>query len=137
MAVDTRTLEMDVDGNCSIVIPNLRSGKEYNFRVIAENRYGRSKPSPIAGMTTAGIPDSPNKPHLDFVTPTTAKIVWTKEKQRGTDQEITYIVEMTQPFTKDISKSQIKWTQVSTTKYCQEHLKVSNLEEIYANSSRI
>lgn len=49
---------------CQHVVPNLKTGEEYQFRVIAVNDVGPSEPSRSSGNVL--IEEKPNKPHMDL-----------------------------------------------------------------------
>jgi len=81
----------------SKTLKDLVEGTEYEFRVIAENDAGQSKPSETSGIVVAKDPfDAPGKPGTPTVkelTKDSAKIEWTAPTSDGGAPITAYIVE--------------------------------------------
>ncbi|XP_059218729.1 twitchin isoform X21 [Stomoxys calcitrans] len=78
-------------------IRNLAIGREYDFRVIAENKYGKSDPAstsePIRAKYPFSVPHAPGVPKYIDSTEDSITISWTKPKHDGGSPITGYIVE--------------------------------------------
>ncbi|XP_072180962.1 twitchin-like [Diadema setosum] len=82
----------------SYTVPNLREGGEYEFRVIAENKAGLGKPSPVSNSYVAKppytVPGAPDQPEVTDVTSTTITITWNPPRSDGGSKIIGYTIEI-------------------------------------------
>lgn len=78
-------------------IRNLSIGKEYDFRVIAENKYGHSDPAntsePIRARHPFDVPNAPGIPRGIDSTEDSITIAWSKPKHDGGSPITGYIIE--------------------------------------------
>ncbi|XP_071854761.1 twitchin-like isoform X8 [Apostichopus japonicus] len=83
------------------VVPNLKEGQEYQFRVLAENEAGEGKPSRSSEPVVAKDPilpaDSPSRPNVDKVKKDSVALSWTKPVNDGGSKVTDYIVEKKSP----------------------------------------
>ncbi|XP_033116214.1 twitchin-like [Anneissia japonica] len=88
-----------------LTIPGLSEGKEYEFRVTAENEAGLGKPSRASAPVVAEDPietaDAPGKPTLSKIRKNSAKVNWTTPMSDGGAKITDYVVEKKKPGTKD------------------------------------
>ncbi|KRF85408.1 twitchin isoform X27 [Drosophila virilis] len=78
-------------------IRNLTIGKEYDFRVIAENKYGQSDPAntsePIRARHPFDVPNAPGIPRGIDSTEDSITIAWSKPKHDGGSPITGYVIE--------------------------------------------
>ncbi|XP_037720926.1 twitchin isoform X30 [Drosophila subpulchrella] len=78
-------------------IRNLAINKEYDFRVIAENKYGQSDPTntsePIRARHPFDVPNAPGIPHGIDSTEDSITIAWSKPKHDGGSPITGYVIE--------------------------------------------
>uniref|UniRef100_A0A3P9IP48 Titin n=1 Tax=Oryzias latipes TaxID=8090 RepID=A0A3P9IP48_ORYLA len=72
---------------CSLLVPKLRKGCEYDFRVSAENAAGLSPPNPLV------VPSRPTKPKIVNSTKDSVSIVWKPPISDGGAPILGYSVE--------------------------------------------
>lgn len=91
-------------------VRNLTIGKEYEFRVIAENQYGQSDPAvtvdPIRARYPFDPPGPPGTPREVETTEDSITIQWTKPRHDGGSPITGYVIEKR-------LKSDDKWTKAS------------------------
>ncbi|CAH1103156.1 unnamed protein product [Psylliodes chrysocephalus] len=115
-------------------IRNLTLGKEYDFRVIAENQYGQSDPAvtsePIKARHPFDPPGAPGAPRGIETTEDSITITWTKPRHDGGSPITGYVVEK-RLITED------KWTKASHAQVPDTTLKVINLIENHEYEFRV
>ncbi|KAJ8977333.1 hypothetical protein NQ317_018615 [Molorchus minor] len=115
-------------------IRNLTLGKEYDFRVIAENQYGQSEPAvtsePIRARHPFDPPGAPGIPRGVETTEDSITITWTKPRHDGGSPITGYVVEK-RLITED------KWTKASHAIVPDLNLKVINLIENHEYEFRV
>ncbi|XP_070534198.1 LOW QUALITY PROTEIN: twitchin-like [Ptychodera flava] len=105
------------------IIPDLEPGKDYEFRVLAENAAGVSEPSRPSNAVTAMEPaDAPGDLKVDDITKDSAKLSWTKPKDDGGSPIKGYVVEK-----REVGKD--KWIRCNRVPVKEENFKVEGLEE--------
>lgn len=115
-------------------IRNLTLGKEYDFRVIAENQYGQSEPAvtsePIRARHPFDPPGAPGIPRGVETTEDSITIAWTKPRHDGGSPITGYVVEK-RLITED------KWTKASHAIVPDLSLKAINLIENHEYEFRV
>ncbi|NXB26222.1 TITIN protein, partial [Rhagologus leucostigma] len=72
--------------HCKFHVTKLIEGKEYLFRVFAENRVGAGPPcvsKPMMAKDPFSPPDAPNKPDVEDVTSNSMLVKWNEPKDNG------------------------------------------------------
>ncbi|XP_070535071.1 twitchin-like [Ptychodera flava] len=80
----------------STKVRNLVEGKEYEFRVRAENQYGASKPltgENVVAKNPFDAPGAPGEPKATDTNATSVTLQWTKPTNDGGSRIIGYVVE--------------------------------------------
>ncbi|XP_077869357.1 immunoglobulin superfamily member 22-like, partial [Saccoglossus kowalevskii] len=93
----------------SCKVRNLNEGTEYQFRVMAENQYGASKPltgESVVAKNPFNCPGSPGQPKATETTKTSISLQWTAPTSDGGNPIIGYLVEK-----KDLRND--KWVMVT------------------------
>lgn len=109
----------------SIKVPRLTHGSEYQFRVYAVNRYGKSKPIDSPGITaeyTFKQPGPPSTPIVGYATKAYMIVTWNEPVNDGGSTVIGYHLERKE-------RSSILWTKVNRVLIKDTELKVSGLDE--------
>lgn len=80
-----------------IRVRNLKIGKEYDFRVLAENKYGQSEPAitsePIRARHPFDVPNAPGIPRSIDSNEDSITVSWSKPKHDGGSPITGYIIE--------------------------------------------
>uniref|UniRef100_A0A8C3S6J0 Titin n=1 Tax=Chelydra serpentina TaxID=8475 RepID=A0A8C3S6J0_CHESE len=109
----------------SIKVARLTTGSEYQFRVCAENRYGRStyveSPSVVAEYPFKP-PGPPGTPQVVHATKTFMTVIWQEPVNDGGSKVIGYHLERKE-------RSSILWTKVNKSLISDTQMKVTGLEE--------
>lgn len=117
-----------------IRIRNLTLGKDYEFRVIAENMYGQSDPAvtsePIRARHPFDPPGAPGAPRGIETSEDSITIQWTKPRHDGGSPITGYVIEK-----RLISED--KWTKASHALIPDLSLKVINLIENHEYEFRV
>lgn len=117
-----------------IRIRNLTLGKEYEFRVFAENQYGQSEPAvtsePIRARHPFDVPGAPGTPKGVETTEDSITIQWSKPRHDGGSPITGYVIEK-RLITED------KWTKASHALVPDLSHKVINLIENHEYEFRV
>ncbi|XP_030613936.1 titin-like, partial [Archocentrus centrarchus] len=108
----------------SCPITKLIEGKEYIFKVTAENKYGCGAPcisEPLVAKNQFSPPDAPNTPRVHEVTASTAHISWHEPKDNGSPI-LGYWIER-----KEVNSKH--WTRVNRALINSLEVKVTGLME--------
>ena len=107
------------------LLQDLLENDEYEFRVVAENKAGTSKPSDTTGSFIAkdpySIPDKPGKPEAT-INKDIATVTWGKPASDGKSPITNYVIDMRQV-------GDVRWKtvnigkKVTDTEYCVSGLK--------------
>ena len=110
----------------TFTVKNLDEGKQYKFRVRAENMHGISEPlesaKPITAKNQFDTPDSPGQPQILDYGPSFAQLKWTAPLSDGGRPIQGYIVEKRE-------KNQTDWTAVNMNPTPGTEFTVNNLTE--------
>lgn len=109
----------------AIKITKLKTGSEYQFRVFAENRYGKSTAiaSPIVtAQYPFSVPTAPGTPFVSTVTKYSMMVEWELPAKDGGSPIIGYHLERKE-------KNSILWTKLNKLVIPEAHFKTSGLEE--------
>uniref|UniRef100_A0A3Q1FX60 Titin n=1 Tax=Acanthochromis polyacanthus TaxID=80966 RepID=A0A3Q1FX60_9TELE len=109
----------------SIKVSRLTQGTEYQFRIAAENRYGKSHAvdsAPVVAQYPFEPPGSPTNLHVAHATKTGMLVVWGRPASDGGSPVIGYHVEC-----KD--QSSILWTKVNRGLLAETQFKMTGIEE--------
>uniref|UniRef100_A0AAZ1WYT9 Titin n=1 Tax=Oreochromis aureus TaxID=47969 RepID=A0AAZ1WYT9_OREAU len=109
----------------SIKVSRLTQGTEYQFRIAAENRYGKSPAidsAPVVAQYPFEPPGPPTKLHVVHATKTGMLVVWGKPASDGGSPVIGYHIE-----SKD--QSSILWTKVNRGLVTENQFKMTGMEE--------
>lgn len=109
----------------TIKITKLKTGSEYQFRVFAENRYGKSTAitSPIVtAQYPFSVPTAPGRPFVSTVTKYSMMVEWELPAKDGGSPIIGYHLERKE-------KNSILWTKLNKLVIPEAHFKASGLEE--------
>lgn len=109
----------------SIKISRLTQGTEYQFRVAAENRYGRShfvESEPVVAQYPFKPPDSPTNLCVAQASKSVMVIAWSQPESDGGSPVIGYHIEC-----KD--QSSILWTKLNKSPVTENQYKVTSVEE--------
>ena len=94
----------------TLTVKNLDEGRQYKFRVRAENMHGLSEPlesaKPITAKNQFDTPDAPGQPQILDYGPTFAQLKWTPPLSDGGRPIQGYLVEKRE-------KNQTDWTTVN------------------------
>ncbi|XP_038047566.1 titin-like, partial [Patiria miniata] len=105
---------------------DLIEGKEYIFRVVAENKAGLSKPSEPSDTHMAkppyDVPGAPSKPKPENIDATTISITWNPPESDGGSPVTGYIIERC-----DVSRG--RWVRANREKVTELTFKVTDLVE--------
>ncbi|CAG2161698.1 unnamed protein product [Oppiella nova] len=104
---------------------NLEEGKQYKFRVRAENMYGISEPldgRPVVAKNPFDTPDAPGQPQIEDYGPTFAAIKWTPPLSDGGRPIQGYIVEKREKGSPD-------WVAVNSLPTHNTEFTIPNLTE--------
>ncbi|XP_022091183.1 twitchin-like isoform X3 [Acanthaster planci] len=80
----------------NLKVRNLQEGKEYQFRVSAENQYGASKPllsEPIIAKHPFDTPGAPEPPHATKTDRNSISLAWKPPANNGGSPVLSYLVE--------------------------------------------
>lgn len=95
----------------SLVVPKLQEGHDYEFRVMAENQFGRSEPlvtdRPVTAKDSYGVPGRPGQPQVKEHDRDHIDIEWTRPSDDGGSPITHYDVER-----KDVKTG--RWIKVNT-----------------------
>ncbi|KAM3957310.1 projectin protein bent isoform 8-T9 [Aphomia sociella] len=115
-------------------VKNLTVGRDYEFRVMAENQYGQSDPAqtsePIKARHPFDPPGPPGVPRSVDTTESTITITWTKPRHDGGSPITGYVVEK-RLITED------KWTKASHAHIPDTTYKVTGLIENHEYEFRV
>ncbi|XP_068168832.1 titin-like isoform X2 [Antennarius striatus] len=109
----------------TIKVSKLKTGSEYQFRVFAENRYGKSTAitSPVvAAQYPFSVPTAPGIPYVSTVTKYSMVVEWEPPANDGGSTVIGYHLERKE-------KNSILWTKLNKFVITDARFKTSGLEE--------
>lgn len=109
----------------TIKVPKLKTGSEYQFRVFAENRYGKSTSitSPlIIAQYPFSVPVAPEAPSVSAVTKYNMVVEWESPVIDGGSPIIGYHLERKE-------RNSILWTKLNKLVIPDTHFKTTGLEE--------
>ncbi|CAL8359672.1 unnamed protein product [Lota lota] len=109
----------------AIKVPRLKTGHEYQFRVFAENRYGKSTPicSPnVIAQYPFSKPATSGTPYVTTVTKNNMVVEWEPPTSDGGSPIIGYHLERKE-------KNSILWTKLNKLVIPDTRFKTSGLEE--------
>uniref|UniRef100_A0A8C5DMT3 Titin n=1 Tax=Gouania willdenowi TaxID=441366 RepID=A0A8C5DMT3_GOUWI len=109
----------------TIKATRLKTGSEYQFRVFAENRYGKSTAvtSPIVtAQFPFSVPDAPGTPFVSTVTKYSMVVEWEHPGKDGGSPITGYHLERKE-------KNSILWTKLNKFSISDTRFKTSGLEE--------
>uniref|UniRef100_A0A3Q2Q8S2 Titin n=1 Tax=Fundulus heteroclitus TaxID=8078 RepID=A0A3Q2Q8S2_FUNHE len=106
-------------------VTKLKTGAEYQFRIIAENRYGKSAPldsKAIVVQYPYKPPGPPGTPYVKYATKEMMIIEWNEPVSDGGSAVIGYHLESKE-------RSSILWNKLNKTRITDTQFKICNLEE--------
>uniref|UniRef100_A0A8C2ZLK8 Titin n=1 Tax=Cyclopterus lumpus TaxID=8103 RepID=A0A8C2ZLK8_CYCLU len=109
----------------SIKVARLIQGTEYQFRIAAENRYGKSSAldsTPVIAQYPFDSPGPPTNVHVSHATKYGMLVVWGRPSTDGGSPVIGYHIEC-----KD--QSSILWTKVNRGLLAENQFKMTGIEE--------
>ncbi|KAL7882190.1 hypothetical protein AOLI_G00090390, partial [Acnodon oligacanthus] len=109
----------------SIKVSRLTHGSEYQFRIYAVNRYGKSKPIDSPGITaeyTFKQPGPPSTPRVAHSTKSFMLVTWNEPVNDGGSTVLGYHLERKE-------RSSILWTKMNRALIKDTEFKVTGLEE--------
>nr|XP_015820290.2 titin isoform X2 [Nothobranchius furzeri] len=109
----------------TIKVTKLKTGNEYQFRVFAENRHGKSTAitSPVVmAQYPFSVPAAPCTPYASTVTKYSMVVEWEPPARDGGSPIIGYIIERKE-------KNSILWTKLNKFLLSDTRFKTSGLEE--------
>lgn len=109
----------------TIKVTRLKTGSEYQFRVFAENRYGKSTSitSPIVtAQYPFSVPTAPGTPFVSTVTKYSMLVEWEPPAKDGGSPIIGYHLERKE-------KNSILWTKLNRLVVSEARFKTTGLEE--------
>ena len=111
---------------CELTINDLIEGTDNEFRVMAENKAGQSKPSETTGRFKAKdpyeVPGKPENPEVAEITPDSAHLKWEAPESDGGSPITNYIIEMK-------SRKDLKWRKVNKDNVTDTEFTVPGLVE--------
>lgn len=109
----------------SVKIVRLTTGSEYQFRVCAENRYGKStyvETTPVIAEYPFDRPGPPGTPRVTHATKAFMVVNWQEPVNDGGSRILGYHLEYKE-------RSSILWTKVNKTLISDTQMKVTGLDE--------
>uniref|UniRef100_A0A665TAV4 Titin n=1 Tax=Echeneis naucrates TaxID=173247 RepID=A0A665TAV4_ECHNA len=109
----------------SIKVTRLTQGTEYQFRIAAENRYGKSNAidsAPVVAQYPFEPPGPPTNLHVSQATKTGMLVVWGRPASDGGSPVIGYHIECKE-------QSSILWTKVNRGLLADNQFKMTGIEE--------
>uniref|UniRef100_A0A8C6X0J1 Titin n=2 Tax=Elapinae TaxID=42168 RepID=A0A8C6X0J1_NAJNA len=109
----------------SIKIVRLTTGSEYQFRVSAENRYGKStyaETAPVVAEYPFSLPGPPGTPQVVHATKAFMIVSWQEPVNDGGSKVLGYHLERKE-------RSSILWTKVNKILLSDTQMKVTGLDE--------
>ncbi|RVE72020.1 hypothetical protein OJAV_G00057630 [Oryzias javanicus] len=109
----------------TIKVTKLKTGSEYQFRVSAENRYGKSSAITsqiVMAQYPFSVPAAPDMPCVSSVTKYSMMVEWKPPLRDGGSPIIGYHLERKE-------KNSILWTKLNKLVIPDTHFKASGLEE--------
>lgn len=109
----------------SIKVVRLTTGSEYQFRVCAENRYGKStyvETQPVVAEYPFSLPGPPGTPRVVHATKAFMIVSWQEPVNDGGSRILGYHLERKE-------RSSILWTKVNKTLISDTQMKVTGLDE--------
>ncbi|XP_063069289.1 titin-like [Engraulis encrasicolus] len=109
----------------TLKIPSLRTGTEYQFRVFAENRYGRSTAldsEPVVAQYPFKEPGYPSTPYVTAYTKESMVVEWNEPVSDGGSPVLGYHLERKE-------KNSILWTKINKSLIRDTRFKTTQLEE--------
>lgn len=106
-------------------VTKLKTGAEYQFRIIAENRYGKSASldsKTIVVQYPYKSPGPPGTPYVKYATKEMMIIEWNEPVTDGGSAVIGYHLESKE-------RSSILWNKLNKTRITDTQFKICNLEE--------
>lgn len=103
----------------------LKTGCEYQFRIAAENRYGKSSfllSEPVIAQYPFEVPSAPGTPTVQSATKETMAIVWNRPSSDGGSKIIGYHLESKE-------RNSLLWVKQNKTIIPDTRFKVTGLEE--------
>ncbi|KAL0977975.1 hypothetical protein UPYG_G00164200 [Umbra pygmaea] len=126
---DTKTTRWQVVSatvaNTSIKVPRLTQGTEYQFRIAAENRYGKShavESFPVVAQYPFETPGPPTALHVAKATKSFMMVAWKEPANNGGSPIIGYHLEMKE-------SSSISWKKINRRIIAETEFKVTCIEE--------
>ncbi|XP_034031401.1 titin-like, partial [Thalassophryne amazonica] len=108
-----------------IKVTKLKTGSEYQFRVFAENRYGKSNPisSPVVmAQYPFSVPTAPGTPSASTVTKYSMVVEWEPPAKDGGSPITGYYLERKE-------RNSILWTKINKLVITDPRFKTTGLEE--------
>lgn len=134
---DTNTTEWQIVSTnvarTSIKVPRLTQGSEYQFRIYAVNRYGKSKAIDSPGITaeyTFKQPGPPSTPRVAHATKVFMLVTWNEPVNDGGSTVVGYHLERKE-------RTSILWTKVNRTLIKDTEFKVTGIEEAMMYEFRV
>uniref|UniRef100_A0A3B1ISN7 Titin n=1 Tax=Astyanax mexicanus TaxID=7994 RepID=A0A3B1ISN7_ASTMX len=109
----------------TLKVGNLKTGSEYQFRIFAENRYGKSyaiDSEPVIAQYPFKEPGPPGTPFVSAFTKESMVVEWHKPVSDGGSAILGYHLERKE-------KNSILWTKINKTLIQDARFKTSPLEE--------
>uniref|UniRef100_A0AAY4B618 Titin n=1 Tax=Denticeps clupeoides TaxID=299321 RepID=A0AAY4B618_9TELE len=109
----------------SIKVCRLTQGTEYQFRIAAENRYGKSRSvdsAPVVAQYPFVPPGPPTNLHVGHATKSGMLVQWNRPASDGGSAVIGYHLESKEP-------SSILWTKINRGLITETQFKVTGIEE--------
>uniref|UniRef100_A0A8D2J9P1 Titin n=1 Tax=Varanus komodoensis TaxID=61221 RepID=A0A8D2J9P1_VARKO len=109
----------------TLKVTKLKTGTEYQFRIFAENRYGKSfalESDPVVAQYPYKEPGPPGTPFVTVATKDSMIVQWHEPINDGGSKILGYHLERKE-------RNSILWTKVNKTIIQDTHYKTTNLEE--------
>lgn len=111
---------------CELNISDLIEDSDNEFRVLAENKAGLSKPSDTTGRFKAknpyDVPGRPETPEVSEITPDSATLKWEAPTSDGGSPITNYVIEMR-------TRKDLKWKKVNKDNITDTEFTVPGLKE--------